>query len=54
MHRAFHAERRFVELNMCPCASCTQTSRLELTFIAHVGEVATQTIRRRKKLVAWT
>src|SRR5215217_5992183 len=22
MHRAFHAERRFVELNMCPCGSC--------------------------------
>src|SRR3954454_11675417 len=24
MHRAFHAERRFIELNMCPCQSCTQ------------------------------
>jgi uncharacterized protein DUF2652 len=51
MHRAFHAERRFVELNMCPCGSCTQTSDLTLKFVAHVGEVATQTIRRRKKLV---
>ena len=51
MHRAFHAERRFVELNMCPCGSCTQTSGLKLKFVAHVGEVATQTIRRRKKLV---
>jgi Protein of unknown function (DUF2652) len=51
MHRAFHVERRFVELNMCPCGSCTQTSGLKLKFMAHVGEVATQTIRRRKKLV---
>ena len=51
MHRAFHVERRFVELNMCPCGSCTQTSALKLKFVAHVGDVATQTIRRRKKLV---
>jgi hypothetical protein len=51
MHRAFHAERRLVELNMCPCQSCTQTSALKLKFVAHVGDVATQTIKRRKKLV---
>jgi hypothetical protein len=51
MHRAFHAERRLVERNVCPCKSCTQTSGLRLKFVAHVGDVATQTIRRRKKLV---
>jgi hypothetical protein len=51
MHRAFHVERRYVELNMCPCGSCTRTSDLTLKFVAHVGDVATQTIRRRKKLV---
>jgi len=51
MHRAFHAERRLVELNICPCQSCTQTSALKLKFVAHVGDVATQTIKRRKKLV---
>jgi hypothetical protein len=51
MHRAFHAERRLVELNVCPCRSCTQTSALTLKFVAHVGDVATQTIKRRKKLV---
>lgn len=51
MHRAFHGERRLVERNMCPCGSCTQTSALKLKFVAHVGEVATQTIRRRRKLV---
>jgi hypothetical protein len=51
MHRAFHEQRRLVELNMCPCGSCTQTSALKLKFVAHVGEVATQTIKRRQKLV---
>lgn len=51
LHRAFHRERRFVELNMCPCGSCSKTSDLKLKFVAHVGEVANQTIRRRKKLV---
>ena len=51
LHRAFHAERRFVQLNMCPCGSCKQTDALKLKFVAHLGEVATQTIRRRKKLV---
>jgi Protein of unknown function (DUF2652) len=51
MHRAFHAERRLVELNLCPCRSCTQTSALKLKFVAHVGDVATQKIKRRKKLV---
>jgi uncharacterized protein DUF2652 len=49
--RAFHEERRLVQLNMCPCGSCTQTSALKLKFVAHVGEVATQTIKRRTKLV---
>ena len=50
MHHAFHAERRLVELNICPCDSCTQTSGLRLKFVAHVGEVATQRIKRRRKL----
>jgi len=51
MHRAFHEQRRLIELNMCPCGSCTRTSALTLKFVAHVGEVATQTIKRRRKLV---
>jgi hypothetical protein len=51
MHRAFHEQRQLIELNMCPCVSCTQTSALSLKFVAHVGEVATQTIKRRRKLV---
>jgi hypothetical protein len=51
MHRAFHAERRLVELNMCPCGSCTETSDLKLKFVAHVGEVANQTVKGRRNLV---
>src|SRR3954468_16952405 len=51
MHRAFHEQRRLIELNMCPCGSCTRTSGLKLKFVAHVGDVATQTIKRRKKIV---
>ncbi len=51
MHRAFHEERQLVQRNMCPCGSCTQTTGLRLKFVAHVGEVATQTIKRRRKLV---
>jgi len=51
MHGAFHAERRLVELNLCPCTSCTQTAGLKLKFVAHVGEVATQKIKPHRKLV---
>jgi hypothetical protein len=51
MHGAFHEQRRLIELNMCPCGSCRQTTDLKLKFVAHAGEVATQKIRRRRKLV---
>lgn len=51
MHRAFHMERELVQKHMCPCGSCTQTSELKLKFVAHVGEVANQTIRGRRNLV---
>jgi Protein of unknown function (DUF2652) len=51
MHRAFHLERRYVASNLCPCDGCVQADNLKLKFVAHVGEVATQTIRQRRKLV---
>jgi len=51
MHRAFHLERQYVATNLCPCQSCTQATNLKLKFVAHIGEVATQTIRQRRKLV---
>lgn len=51
MHRAFHVEREYVARNLCPCAGCNEAANLTLKFVAHVGQVATQTIRDRLKLV---
>lgn len=51
MHRAFHVERRYVGSVLCPCKGCTEVAGLRLKFVAHVGEVAAQTIRQRRKLV---
>jgi hypothetical protein len=51
MHRSFHRERRYVASNLCPCNGCEQADNLKLKFVAHVGDVATQTIRERRKLV---
>lgn len=51
MHRAFHLERQNVAANLCPCAGCKEAAELKLKFVAHVGDVATQSIRDRVKLV---
>jgi len=51
MHRAFHLERQYVTANLCPCTGCKGAADLKLKFVAHVGDVATQTIRERIKLV---
>ena len=51
MHRAFHVERQYVATNLCPCKACNEANNLKLKFVAHIGEVATQTIRDRRKLV---
>ncbi|MFC7490352.1 MULTISPECIES: DUF2652 domain-containing protein [unclassified Knoellia] len=51
MHSAFHREREYVAKNLCPCSGCKEATNLKLKFVAHVGDVATQTIRQRRKLV---
>jgi hypothetical protein len=51
MHRAFHVERRNVVANLCPCDGCSHAENLKLKFVAHVGEVASQRIKNRRKLV---
>src|SRR5207245_11407929 len=51
MHRAFHMERQHVVTNLCPCEGCAQADNLKLKFVAHIGEVATQTIKQRRTLV---
>ena len=52
MHQAFHARQQWmVASNMCSCEACRQVGLLRVKFVAHVGEVATQTIKNRTKLV---
>jgi hypothetical protein len=51
MHHAFHREREYVVANLCPCGGCRQARGLTLKFVAHVGDVATQSIRGRSKPV---
>src|ERR671935_1669931 len=51
MHRAFHVERQHVVTNLCPCDGCAQADNLKLKFVAHIGEVATQTVRQRRTLI---
>jgi hypothetical protein len=40
-----------VARNMCACEACKQVDTLRVKFVAHVGEVATQRIKKRTKLV---
>jgi hypothetical protein len=51
MRRAFHLERAYVAANLCPCSGCKEIDNLKLKFVAHIGDVATQTIRGRSKPV---
>jgi class 3 adenylate cyclase len=52
MHRAFHARQQWmVERNMCTCEACKRAGTLHVKFVAHLGDVATQTIKKRTKLV---
>src|SRR2546422_560796 len=51
MHVAFHArQQEMIAYNMCTCDGCTQMGKLRIKFIAHVGDVATQKVKRRTKL----
>jgi hypothetical protein len=52
MHQAFHSRQEWmVARNMCACDACKQIGQLKVKFVMHDGEVATQTIRNRSKLV---
>src|SRR5205814_10537963 len=52
MHRAFHAQQEhLIARNMCGCDGCSQAGKLKVKFVAHVGEVGSQAIGRRKQLV---
>jgi uncharacterized protein DUF2652 len=51
MHRSFHDVQQLVAENLCPCEGCNQVGDLTIKFVAHVGDVVPQTLRRRKTLV---
>jgi hypothetical protein len=54
MHRAFHVEQQqIVAQNLCICGGCAQAGALKLKCVAHVGEVAVQTVGGRKSLVGF-
>src|SRR6266508_27353 len=40
-----------VVTNLCPCDDCARADNLKLKFVAHIGEVATQTVNKRRNLV---
>ena len=51
MHRAFHVcQQTIAALNTCPCEGCRQAEQLRVKFVAHIGEVATQRVKRVSKL----
>ena len=51
MHRAFHTVRQNITtLNTCPCEGCRGAGQLKVKFVAHLGEVAIQRVKRVSKL----
>lgn len=51
MHQAFHAEQeRMIGLSLCACDACRQTGQLRVKLVAHLGDVAVQTIRGHSTL----
>ena len=51
MHRAFHVRQQSIAtLNTCPCQGCSQAEQLRVKFVAHLGDVAIQRVKRVSKL----
>jgi hypothetical protein len=52
MYRAFHREQQWmVAHNLCACDACRQIGKLQIKFVAHLGEVVTQRVRGTEKPV---
>jgi hypothetical protein len=52
MHQTFHTRQQWmIDRNICACEACRQIGRLQVKFVAHVGEIANQTIRGKTKIV---
>lgn len=51
IRRAFLARRADLDVNrLCTCDGCVQASQLTLKFVAHLGEVALQRVKRLTEL----
>ena len=54
MHGAFHAlQQKIACLNNCPCQGCAQVANLKVKFVAHVGDVAPQRVKRLTRLAGF-
>ena len=54
MHGAFHAlQQKMACLNTCPCQGCAQVANLKVKFVAHLGDVAPQRVKRLTKLAGF-
>jgi len=54
MHTAFHAlQQKIACLNNCPCQGCVQVANLKVKFVAHLGDVAPQRVKRLTKLAGF-
>lgn len=52
MYQAFHTRQEWMAAhNLCVCDACRQIGKLQVKFVVHIGEVVTQRIRDREKLV---
>ena len=52
MYQAFHTKQQWmVAHNLCVCDACRQIGKLNVKFVAHLGEVMHQRIRNTEKLV---
>ena len=52
MYRAFHTKQQWmVAHNLCVCDACRRIGKLNVKFVAHLGEVVSQRIRDTEKLV---
>src|SRR5262249_18292449 len=51
IHRAFHRRLASLEANnLCNCDACEQVGNLKIKFVAHLGDVAVQKVKRLTEL----
>ena len=51
IRRAFLERRHSLEIDrLCSCDACVQASQLNLKFVAHLGEVAEQRVKKNREL----